>query len=74
MPRTTEERQKSRYSFAYFIAPDNETIIRALNASECDDSAVVITGAEEINAYTAYEHIMERVNTSYGVKVTKISK
>lgn len=75
-----EERQKSRYSFAYFIAPDNKTIIRPLKSdvipdtnsktsSECGDSATEKTVDEGTKTFTAYEHIMERVNTSYGVKV-----
>lgn len=83
IPKTAEERQKSRYSFAYFIAPDNETIIRPLKsdvipdsnykASECGDAATEKTVDEETQTFTAYEHIMERVNTAYGVKVN-ISK
>lgn len=81
IPKTIEERQKSRYSFAYFIAPDNQTIIRPLKSEiipdtnnrtrECDDLATVKTEDVRIKTFTAYEHIMERVNTAYGVKVSK---
>lgn len=76
IPKTSEERQKSRYSFAYFIAPDNRTVIKPLvseviplNDATC--SAPENTKNLEERTLTAYEHIMERVNTAYGVKVNK---
>lgn len=79
IPKTAEERQKSRYSFAYFIAPDSQTIIRPLKSEVIPDTdyrtsdhlATETTGDVGPTAFTAYEHIMDRVNTAYGVKVSK---
>jgi len=76
IPKTEEERKKSRYSFAYFIAPDSQTVIRPLKSEVIPDplkhpaSTRKSEKEDEMNAQivTAYEHIMERVNTAYGVK------
>lgn len=76
VPKTTEEREKARYSFAYFIAPDNRTIIQPLVSEVIPlDDNISSTSEEATNlkekTFTAYQHIMERVNTAYGVKVNK---
>ncbi|KAG4077831.1 hypothetical protein HA402_013765 [Bradysia odoriphaga] len=68
IPKTAEERQKSRYSFAYFIAPDNGTMIQPLESEVIPHDATCTTSEK---TFTAYEHIMDRVNTAYGVKVNK---
>lgn len=76
IPKTVEERKKSRYSFAFFIAPDDQTIIRPLqsivipdtNSKKSYGGDVEITNDIGTENITAYEHIMERVKTAYGVK------
>lgn len=80
IPKTAEERSKARYSFAYFIAPDSQTVIRPLTSSLIPEvkGVRVNYGEEMLNPkteqscenspiITAYEHIMERVKTAYGV-------
>jgi len=81
IPKTEEERKKSRYTFAYFIAPDSQTVIRPLQSSlisstvktmsiKIGDMPEKVADVEVSNSpiITAYEHIMERVKTAYGVK------
>lgn len=83
IPKTEEERKKSRYTFAYFIAPDSKTVIRPLQSplipipSTVKTMSINIGDVSEKVAHveisnspiiTAYEHIMERVKTAYGVK------
>lgn len=81
IPKTEEERKKSRYTFAYFIAPDSQTVIRPLQSSlilntvktlsiKIGDVSEKVAQVEVSNSpiITAYEHIMERVKTAYGVK------
>ncbi len=83
IPKTEEERKKSRYTFAYFIAPDSQTVIRPLQSSLIPIPSTVKTLGIKIGEVpekmarvevsnspiiTAYEHIMERVKTAYGVK------
>jgi len=50
-----------RYSFAYFFAPDNSTLIKPLNSKLLDKG-------DQANAFapiTAYEHIRKRSTEAY---------
>ncbi|ODM96320.1 hypothetical protein Ocin01_10360 [Orchesella cincta] len=82
IPKTESERKSARYSFAYFIAPDSQVLIKPLkseviaqalqkdnNSQDCDRKKNFEEESQS-TVITAYEHIMERVKTAYGIKNT----
>jgi len=59
---TTEIKQRiSRYSFAYFFAPDNETIVSPIVCSPLCRT----TQQTDIEPITAYQHVKNRVQEAY---------
>ncbi|XP_037036179.1 2-oxoglutarate-Fe(II) type oxidoreductase ppzD-like [Bradysia coprophila] len=61
IPPTEIKQRTPRYSFAYFFAPDNDTVVSPIVNSPIAQS-LKATGSEPI---TAYQHIQNRVKEAY---------
>lgn len=69
IPEEEIEKRTPRYSFAYFFAPDDDTLILPLISSPYIFDAVMTAedNGKEMSAsnITAYKHIMNRVKSAY---------
>ncbi|CAL8110989.1 unnamed protein product [Orchesella dallaii] len=82
IPRTEEEKKSARYSFAYFIAPDSQVLIKPLESEIISEALQKDNSLQDLErksvgeesqtpmTITAYEHIMERVKMAYGITNT----